>query len=65
MNSAKTEYINFCKSRDNTINIFHKSWWLDSVCGKHNWDVVLYKKDTEIIAALPFYTKKKFGYKLF
>ena len=64
MNSAKLEYINFCKSHDSSINIFHKSWWLDSVCGKQNWDVAIYKKDNEIIAALPFYTKKKFGYKL-
>ena len=48
MNSAKLEYINFCKSYDSSINIFHKSWWLDSVCGKLNWDVALYKKDNEI-----------------
>lgn len=43
--------------------VFSKDWWLDAVCGEENWDVSLVENDGEIIASLPYYTKKKLGVK--
>ena len=55
----KLKYKNFCEKEKN-ITIFSKDWWLDSVCGKNGWDVVLVENDQEIIASFPYYKTKKF-----
>lgn len=39
--------------------IFSSDWWLDSVCGKDNWDVALYEKGGRIFASMPYYNIKK------
>lgn len=54
----KENYREFCKIETN-IPIFSKDWWLDSVCGKDNWDVALVKKEGTIIASMPYYEFKK------
>ncbi len=54
----KEKYRKFCKTEEN-IPIFCKDWWLDAVCGEHNWDVVLVEKGGQISASLPFYKTKK------
>ncbi len=54
----KQKYREFSKTEKN-IPIFSKDWWLDSVCGDNNWDVVLVEKNNKIIATLPFYVKKR------
>ena len=54
----KEEYREFCK-KEKDIPIFSKDWWLDSVCGKDNWDVVLVEKGGQIVASLPYYKTKK------
>lgn len=57
----KQKYINFCQKED--IPIFLKDWWLDNVCGKNNWDVVLVENGEEIISVLPYYSQEKFCFK--
>ena len=59
----KDKYRKFCKTEKN-IPIFTKDWWLDSVCGEENWDVVLLEKDNKIVASLPYYTTKKMMLKM-
>jgi lipid II:glycine glycyltransferase (peptidoglycan interpeptide bridge formation enzyme) len=54
----KEKYRKFCQKEKN-IPIFSKDWWLDSVCGEDNWDVVLVEKGEEIFASLPYVLKKK------
>ncbi|WP_373073590.1 GNAT family N-acetyltransferase [Sulfurimonas sp.] len=54
----KEKYKNFC-SDNNDIPIFSKDWWLDSVCGKDNWDVLLVEKGGHISASMPYVLKKK------
>lgn len=54
----KEKYIEFCKN-ESFIPIFSQYWWLDSVCGCDNWDVVLFEKGGEIWGSLPFYKSKK------
>lgn len=56
----KDAYIELCKEEPN-ISIYNQSWWLDAVCGKENWDVLLKKDGTTITAAMPIYIKRKAG----
>jgi hypothetical protein len=51
----KKKYIEFCKKEN--ISIFSQYWWLDSVCGENNWDVLLYEKGGQIVASMPYYLK--------
>jgi len=45
------------------IPLFSQAWWLDAVAGD-SWDVVLAKRGDQIVGALPYVTKKKFGFTL-
>lgn len=58
----KEAYIELC-SREKTIPIFLRHWWLDVVKEDGEWDVIIEKKGENIIAAFPFYYKNKFGIK--
>src|SRR5690554_1433257 len=58
---SKGKYRNLCEV-EHSIPIFSKDWWMDAVCGKENWDVLLVEKNNEIIAALPYYLRKKYIY---
>jgi hypothetical protein len=53
----RKKYREFCKKEKN-ISIFSKDWWLDSVCGYDNWDVVIIEKGGNIMATMPYYTRK-------
>ena len=57
----KGKYRELCK-KERDIPIFSKDWWLDAVCGEDNWSVVLIENDGEIIASLPYFKKKKYGF---
>jgi hypothetical protein len=57
----KEKYRLFCETEVN-IPIFSKDWWLDSVCGFDNWDVILIEKNNQVIASLPFYKYKQRGF---
>lgn len=57
MMDQKISYRELCK-REPTIPIFSKDWWLDAVCGEENWDVVLIKHESDIVASLPYYIKR-------
>jgi lipid II:glycine glycyltransferase (peptidoglycan interpeptide bridge formation enzyme) len=57
------KYRKFCLA-ENDIPIFSQDWWLDAVCGKTNWDVILIEKDNEIIASMPYFLTKKFVFKM-
>jgi hypothetical protein len=59
----KEKYRQFCQ-KEKDIPIFNKDWWLDSVCGKDNWDVVLVEKGQEIFASFTYYKKKKVIYEV-
>lgn len=45
------------------IPIFSQYWWMDAVCGKDNWDVLLSWNKDIVTGALPFFYKKKYGFK--
>jgi len=53
----KDRYIEFCKKEP--IPLFSQYWWLDAVCGRDNWEVLLFEKGGEIFASFPYFKKKK------
>jgi len=55
----KEKYRELC-AKESTISLFQTDWWLDKVCGE-NWDVCLVERGSDIVAALPYHTKSKFG----
>ena len=63
--TKKEDYIKFC-SEQAEMPIFSQAWYLDAICGKTDpttsqeaWDVILVKKNNQIIASLPYYLKRK------
>jgi hypothetical protein len=55
----KDKYRYLCE-KETTISIFCKDWWLDSVCGKDNWNAIIVEKGQDIIGAMPYYLTKGF-----
>lgn len=47
----------------NPVSIYCKSWWMDAICGPDNWDVWLYRKGDEILAAMPYYMEQRGSYR--
>ena len=45
--------------QESTIPLFSQPWWLDLVCGEETWDVALVKRGQEIVASMPYFTKKR------
>jgi len=60
MISSKQKYRAHCKT-ESSIPIFSKNWWLDAVCGKDNWNVVVVEKGGQIIATMPHFMVKRRG----
>ena len=56
----KEKYIQFCEQND-FVPIFSQPWWMDAVCVDGYWDVLLYEKNGEVLGALPYYVKKRWG----
>ncbi|WP_455628739.1 GNAT family N-acetyltransferase [Parabacteroides chinchillae] len=50
----KDKYRLLC-TREESIPIFSRDWWLDAVCGEANWDVLLIEQKGRMQAALPLY----------
>ncbi|QJD87201.1 GNAT family N-acetyltransferase [Cohnella herbarum] len=62
--NAKYKYRELCRT-NSSIPLFDRDWWLDIVCGgTDNWDVIIVEKGNEVVASLPFYKVKKYGFNL-
>ena len=56
----KNKYRELC-TKESTIPIFSKDWWLDATVGNDHWDVALVEKGDQILASLPYTVQKKRG----
>ncbi|MDR0542726.1 MAG: GNAT family N-acetyltransferase, partial [Dysgonamonadaceae bacterium] len=56
--TGKERYRILCNNEP-SIPIYSRDWWLDCVCGESGWDVLLYLKNEEIEAAMPYYSPCK------
>jgi hypothetical protein len=52
--TGKDKYRTLCRTEP-SIPVFSQDWWLDTVCGEGNWDVMLKEEKGKIQAAMPVY----------
>lgn len=57
----KSDYQDFVSKT--YVPIYSQPWWLDAICGADNWNVWLYKKGGNILAAMPYYFEERNGFK--
>ena len=60
--NSKEKYREFCK-KEKMLPIFLMDWWLDSVCGIDNWDVLIYEKKNNILGVFPYVIKRKYCFR--
>lgn len=60
MSDAKNMYRKLC-AIETSVPIFSRDWWLDATAGKENWDVAVAEKDGNLVAALPYVYKRRYG----
>ncbi len=58
---SRQDYIKFCNSED--VPLFLQPWWLDSTCGRDNWDAITIKRGQEVVAIMPIFIEKKYIFK--
>jgi hypothetical protein len=61
--SSKEEYRAFC-SREASIPLFARDWWLDAAVGYDGWDVAVVRKSNEIVASMPYVLRTRLGMRI-
>ncbi|SDD48560.1 Acetyltransferase (GNAT) domain-containing protein [Massilia sp. PDC64] len=61
--SPKDTYRRFC-AQTASLPLFSRDWWLDAAVGRHGWDVALVKKGSEVLAAMPYVIRSRYGMKI-
>ena len=64
----KEKYRSFCKFTESfqgevALPLFFKDWYLDAVYGEGNWDIAIVEQNQKVIAALPYFLKRKWGFR--
>lgn len=57
---SRQRYRQLCRAED-SIPIFAMDWWLDAVCGRENWNAAVVESGGRVVAALPYFFKRKYG----
>lgn len=50
--NKREKYKLLCK--ENPIPLFSQWYWLDSICGENNWDVIIIENGNEVLATIPY-----------
>lgn len=53
----REDYREFCQQA--RLPVFVQPWFLDAVCDGGSWEVALVRKDDEVLAAMPYFMKRK------
>lgn len=61
--SNKDSYRALCRE-EASIPLCSRDWWLDAAVGPEAWDVAVVKKDTEIVATMPYVLRRRMGMQL-
>ncbi|OIP84711.1 MAG: hypothetical protein AUK44_01805 [Porphyromonadaceae bacterium CG2_30_38_12] len=56
-------YREFC-SQNSQVPLFIQPWWMDAVCPKFKWNVLLFTKKNQILGVWVFQVFEKWGFKL-
>jgi hypothetical protein len=57
---AKEAYREFSRN-ELSLPIFSRDWWLDATAGPDAWNVSLVRKDGEVVAAMPYVLRRRYG----
>lgn len=57
----KEKYRELCRQRAD-IPLFIQDWWMDAVCGKSNWNVLMHCIDDKPVGVLVYYFIKRKGF---
>ena len=60
--SNKEQYKVYCEAHPE-IPLFSQYWWMEAVCYKKQWDVLLIHQEGEIVASLPYLIGNKWGFR--
>lgn len=58
--SAKDRYRTFSRNEP-SLPVFSRDWWLDATAGPDAWDVALVIKGNDIVAAMPYVVRRRYG----
>ena len=59
----RDSYRKLCYNQGADLPVFFQDWWLDVLCGRDDWQVVMYTEDPNIVAVMTYYIKKKFFFR--
>lgn len=59
---SKEKYHIFYNEHQNKLPIFVYPWYLDAVCKEGEWNACIVEEKNQIIAVLPYFIKKKYGF---
>jgi hypothetical protein len=54
----KHRYRELCKA-ETSIPVCQTDWWMDAACGEDNWDVFLVERGGRIVAAHPYFIRRR------
>ncbi|MBP7821914.1 MAG: GNAT family N-acetyltransferase [Saprospiraceae bacterium] len=56
-------YRDFCRKYGDQLPIFYQDWYLDALSQENVWDVAWVENNDKIICVMPFFVKRKLGFK--
>lgn len=59
---SKERYQAFFQQHQDQLPIFVHPWYLDAVCQEGEWNAAIVEEKNQIIAVLPYFIKKKYGF---
>ena len=59
---SKEKYHIFYNEHQNKLPIFVYPWYLDAVCKEGEWNACIVEEKNQILAVLPYFIKKKYGF---
>ncbi len=59
---TKIRYKAFFEAQQDRLPIFVYPWYLDAVCTEGNWDAAVVEENGNLVAVMPYFVKKKYGF---
>lgn len=61
--SNRDIYRSFCREIPD-LPVFLEPWYLEAACTRESWDVALVRQKDRVVAALPYFTKRQYIFKV-
>lgn len=60
---SKIQYQVFFEAQQHRLPLFVYPWYLDAVCTEGIWDAVVVEEKGNLVAAMPYFVKKRYGFR--